>query len=112
MRQSLFAVQADTRPTLPAAKAVEASSAPRFGRDPNYRWLVGPVEYSRIQQAWLLRYVSVEEDDRYGGCVTLVAPNQRMTFKPGQIVRVEGALIDPESQQLRPAYQVQTIRAE
>jgi hypothetical protein len=112
MRQSLFAVQSDTQSTLPTAQVAEASSAPRFGHDPNYGWLVGTVEYSRIQQAWLLRYVSVEEDDRYGGCVTLVTPNQRMTFKPGQIVRVEGALIDPESQQLRPAYQVQTIRAE
>lgn len=97
-----------------AAQPAEAQAppGPRYAHDPKYHWLVGTVEYSRIQQAWLLRYVSVEEEDRYGGCVTLVAPNNQMTFKPGQIVRVEGELIDPESQQLRPAFQVQTIRAE
>lgn len=112
MRQSLFAVQPDRQHSLPAAKPAEAASGPRYGHDPKYRWLVGTLEYSRIQQAWLLRYVSEEEEDRYGGCVTLVPANNRMTFKPGQVVRVEGALIDPESQQLRPAFEVQTIRAD
>jgi hypothetical protein len=83
----------------------------RFGHDPNYRWLVGTLDYSRIQQAWLLRYVPYEEDDRYGGCVTLVGALPAKSLKSGQTVRVEGALIDPESRQLRPAFQVQNLRA-
>jgi hypothetical protein len=114
MRHSVFAAQSDRRSSLPAGRPVEAQTAsgPHYGHDPNYHWLVGTVEYSRIQQAWLLRYVSLEEEDRYGGCVTLVVADNPMTIKPGQIVRVEGALIDPESRQLRPAFQVQTIRAE
>lgn len=83
----------------------------QFAHDANYQWLVGTVDYSRIQQAWVLRYVPVEEEDRYGGCVTLVT-NRPMNFKQGQTLRVQGALIDPDSQQLRPAFQVQDIRAE
>jgi hypothetical protein len=82
----------------------------RYGHDANYHWLVGTLDYSRIQDAWLLRYVSLEDEDRYGGCVTLVAPGQGVALKSGQTVRVEGVLIDPNSQQLRPAFQVRNIR--
>jgi hypothetical protein len=83
----------------------------RFGHDTNYRWLVGTLDYSRIQRAWLLRYVPYEEDDRYGGCVTLVGDVPTKSLKPGATVRVEGNLIDPDSRQLRPAFQVQNLRA-
>jgi hypothetical protein len=82
----------------------------RFGHDPNYHWLMGILDYSRIQGAWLLRYVPFEENDRYGGCVTLVGFTPSTALKPGQSVRVEGELIDPESRQLRPAFQVRNIR--
>jgi hypothetical protein len=82
----------------------------RFGHDANYRWLVGTLDYSQIQRAWLLRYVSYEEDDRYGGCVTLVGPMSAAVLKKGKTVRVEGNLIDPDSRHLRPAFQVEHIR--
>jgi len=88
-----------------------ALASERFGHDPNYRWLVGTLDYSQIQRAWLLRYMSYEEDDRYGGCVTLVGSIPAASVKKGQTVRVEGSLIDPESRQLRPAFQVDNIRA-
>lgn len=91
----------------------EESQAPvsdRFGHDPNYRWLVGTLDYSQIQRAWLLRYVSYEEDDRYGGCVTLVGVPSSAALKKGKTVRVEGTLIDPDSRHLRPAFQVENIR--
>lgn len=99
-----------SKATTPADAQVP--DGPRFGHDANYHCLVGTLDYSRIQDAWVLRYVSYEEDDRYGGCVTLVAPGRGTALKRGQTVRVEGALIDPESQQLRPAFQVRDIRVE
>jgi hypothetical protein len=95
---------------VPAAGGYVASA--KFAHDAAYHRLVGTLDYSRIQQAWVLRYVPVEEDDRYGGCVTLVVPSRKMKFRRGQTVRVEGELIDPESQQLRPAFEVQDIKAE
>ncbi|SRR5579875_154510 len=93
-----------------ACSEVQAPVLERFGHDPNYRWLMGTLDYSRIQGAWLLRYVPFEEDDRYGGCVTLMGIVSEKVLKPGQNVRVEGELIDPESRQLRPAFQVRNIR--
>lgn len=88
------------------------STASGYGHDPNYRWLVGTLDYSRNQGAWVLRYVSYEEDDRYGGCVTLVGDTATMSLKPGQTVRVEGSMIDPESRQLQPAFEVRSIRVQ
>lgn len=88
------------------------ATGPRFAHDPHYRRLVGTLDYSRIQRGWLLRYASYEEDDRYGGVVTLLMSDRETHFKSGQTVRVEGALVDPESRQLRPAYRVQNVRFE
>lgn len=104
---------ANTPPALPSYEqgpATASAAGGKFGHDAKYHWLVGTLDYSRIQEAWVLRYVPVEEDDRYGGCVTLVVSGQMKNFKRGQTVRVEGSLIDPESQQLRPAFQVENIR--
>ncbi|MHB1425124.1 MAG: hypothetical protein ACYC3I_18285 [Gemmataceae bacterium] len=83
----------------------------QYGHDPEYHWLEGLLVYSWIEKAWWVRYLPFEEDDRYGGCVTLVGGIAAKRFKPGQIVRVEGHLIDPSSRQLRPAFQVESIRA-
>jgi hypothetical protein len=81
-----------------------------FGHDAKYRWLMGALEYSPTQRTWLLHYLPYQENDHYGGCVALVGIDPQMRFKPGQIVRVEGSLIDPNSMQLQPAYEVQRIR--
>jgi hypothetical protein len=92
--------------------SLEDRNAGKLAHDPDYHWLMGTLEYSRIQQAWLLHYVPFDQDDRYGGCVMLVASERQMKFKPGQLVRVEGALIDPESHQLQPAFEVDKIAAQ
>jgi hypothetical protein len=51
------------------AELARTPTGERFEHDPNYRWLVGTIEYSRVQGAWILHYVPFEEVDRYGGCV-------------------------------------------
>jgi hypothetical protein len=93
----------------PAANA-DLTPQPRYAHDPNYHRLVGVVEYSKIQGEWILRYASVEEEDRYGGSVTLHGAGPMTALKNHQLVRVEGHLINPDSQQIRPAFQVETIR--
>jgi hypothetical protein len=95
-----------------ATETVSSEDGSHYGHDPNYHWLVGTLDYSRIQEAWVLRYASWDQEDRYGGCVTLVAPGRGIGYKRGQTVRVQGALIDPNSQQMRPAFQVRSIHVE
>ena len=62
-----------------------------------------------IDKAWVLRYASVEEEDRFGGSVTLVAREPITGFKNGQLVRVVGKPVDGQTRLTRPAYQVKSI---
>ncbi len=88
----------------------DITADPHFAHDPKYHWLVGTLDYSKVEDAWILRYCSVEEDDRYGGSVTLVDLGSTAALKNGQLVRVEGSLINADSTQLRPAFHVRGLR--
>lgn len=109
VREQRASASADA--TAVGTSSADAATEPRYGHDANYHQLIGVLDYSRIQEAWVLRYVSWEDDDRYGGSVTLVVPSRMMRFRAGQTVRVEGEMIDPESRQLRPAFQVRSMHA-
>jgi hypothetical protein len=52
----------------------------------------------------------VDEEDRYGGKVTLTDAGPMENLRSGQMVRVEGRLADAEAHDLRPAYKVQAIK--
>jgi hypothetical protein len=99
-----------TENSLSVGPNAEAAAQPHYSHDPQYHRLVGVLEYSRIQDAWTLRYASVEEADRYGGSVTLNGVGPMARVKNHQQVRVEGYLINPESQQIHPAFQVESLR--
>jgi hypothetical protein len=88
----------------------DITAHPKFAHDPNYRWLVGRLDYSKVRQTWTLRFASVEEDDRYGGSVTLADSGRLAAFQSGQLVRVEGQLVDPVDTRPRPAFHAQSIR--
>jgi uncharacterized protein (TIGR03000 family) len=106
-----IALLPDVSPGRKAGTPKAASPAqPQFGHDPSYHWLVGTLDYSRIQEAWLIRYAPSGEEDPHGGCVTLLGLGQMDGFRSGQRVRVEGHLIDGRSEQIRPPYRVESIR--
>jgi hypothetical protein len=95
---------------ISAAPMLNASAAGlRFAHDAEYHQLSGTLAYSHVQGAWLLRYAPFNEEDRYGGVVTLTEDALLNGFKTGQAIRVEGELIDPGSRQLRPAFRVHSL---
>lgn len=75
----------------------------------DYSWLVGQVTYSRLSKGWTLRYASLEDDDPYGGSVTLTGNRQIEDLKDGQIVRVKGRLRDPQARTRDNYYIVDSI---
>jgi hypothetical protein len=95
---------------LPRRTFTDTTAHPRFAHDPHYHWLIGTLDYSKLQDAWVLRYASVEEEDRYGGSVTLVNPAGMEKFKSGPLVRVEGSLKNADTQELRPPFLVDSLR--
>jgi hypothetical protein len=115
--------RAPTAPTDAATVSVSAYRVPSparcdetrcdattsYGHAPDYRWLTGELRYAQVRQAWCLRYAGEEDQDRYGGSVTLVTSGMTTGLRPGQAVRVEGELIDPESRDPSPAYRVRGL---
>jgi hypothetical protein len=105
-----FPVSPPTKPATP----VPAPAAPYVGagyhHNAGYTSLVGELYYNPRQNTWRLRYAGVDEEDRYGGSVTLDSVGREMSlFKPGQYVRVDGALVNPQSREVSPAFRVRDI---
>jgi len=111
---------ADTRAGVPQ----EASSAPGMSTMPappdskpaamtghaaDYSWLYGEVHYDHISRGWRLRYASLDEIDRWGGAVILAAESSLDKLKEGQIVKVQGRLLEPANSKASPGYRVDSI---
>jgi hypothetical protein len=101
-----------SRPEAPRATLVDSDGSKAHGHAPDYTWLVGELQFSYVRKAWRLRYMPVDEDDRYGGSVTFIDTGAlpMANYQSGQIIRVEGRLRDPEAREPSPAYLVKSIQ--
>jgi hypothetical protein len=79
------------------------------GHAADYSWLTGELQYLAARNVWRLRYAPADQEDRYGGSVLLVGDALPAERKSGQIVRVEGQLVNPETSEARPPYWVRTF---
>jgi hypothetical protein len=80
---------------------------PAFAHAPDYSWLVGELR-AIGPDVWSVRFASVD-DDR--DTVVLVDAPPIINLKPGQLVRVEGQLVDPTSHDSKTGYRVTAIRS-
>jgi hypothetical protein len=83
---------------------VDTTAAPCFNHAPDYNWIIGQVEYSRISKEWRLRYASVDEPDQYGGHLTLIENHHVSLLHDGLYVHVRGHLVNEDSSGLGKAY--------
>ena len=106
-------VQTHYRPT-PADPAGTIDNKPTtpvdFSRATDYRWLQGELLFSSVRGVWRLRYAAADDDDTYGGSVTLVNVDSHLALQAGQRVRVEGRLINPRSNEPSPFYHVSKLQ--
>jgi hypothetical protein len=81
-----------------------------FDHASDHSWLVGSLNYVPQKQQWRLRYTSIDDEDKYGGSVTLdVGPQMMKPYHEGDLVRVQGGVEDPDSRQPSPTYRVRSI---
>jgi len=78
---------------------------PAFAHAADYTWLVGELR-AIGPDVWTVRFASVD-DDR--DTVVLVDAPPMNDLHTGQLVRVEGQLVDPSSHDARPAFRVTAI---
>jgi hypothetical protein len=81
--------------------------SPARGHSPDYAWLVGALLYEAAHDTWYVRYTSGPEEES----LPLVNPGPMKGFRSGQMVRVEGELIDPQPGQITSGYRVRSIGA-
>ncbi|CAN5357856.1 hypothetical protein BH10PLA2_BH10PLA2_40010 [soil metagenome] len=105
-------IQTHYRPT-PADPVSTATAKPatkiEFGRAANYEWLQGELIFSSVRGVWRLRYAAADDDDAYGGSVTLLDISPNVALQAGQRVRVLGRLINPRSTEPSPYYHVSQL---
>jgi hypothetical protein len=85
-------------------------TSPCYGHAPNYSWLTGTLHYAAVRKVWRLRYAAAEEQDPYGGSVTLIMLKSMPASRSGHCVRVEGRLIRWQGPDPSPGYRVQRLQ--
>jgi hypothetical protein len=81
-------------PEIIPAAAVRKAKAVATGHAPDYRWITGTLYYIHAEGGlWVLRYGSVDTQDRFGGSVVLAPTVTMKNFREGDVVTVFGELI-------------------
>jgi hypothetical protein len=77
----------------------------------DYTSLTGKLYFSPRTKTWLLRYIPIEEEDHFGGVMTLVGidPADR-SLRPGMTVSVRGRLSNQNTTELSPDFVLQEIK--
>jgi hypothetical protein len=105
-------VQARYRPAaINPSEAIDSKSSSRveFGRAPDYGWLQGELLFSSVRGVWRLRYAAADDEDPYGGSVTLRELPPNLVLEAGQRVRVTGRLVNAGSAEPSPCYHVEHL---
>jgi hypothetical protein len=80
----------------------------QFGHDPDFRWIIGRIERLPERGAdFYVRYAepdSADRNDRFGGRLRLAFSPRLAMIREGDIVKLEGRLLDTIGKE--PGYQV------
>lgn len=111
---SLTVAKGPAAPEVPVAapsspEEKPAAYGPTYGHAEDYSWLSGEVEYVHSKGVWRFRYASVDADDPYGGCVTLLDDGQLGSLRDGQYCRIRGYLHDPDNHTSTTTYRLEVI---
>ena len=93
---------------VPRRSFADITVKPGYDHAPDYSWLTGELQYVHSRQIWRVRYAGVDQDDRYGGGMTLVDTGSMSQYKDGQMVRVDGHPSGADSQE--GVYKVRNIQ--
>lgn len=89
----------------------DITANPAFAHANDYSWLVGELQYLAAEKVWMVRYASLDDNDRFGGKVVLQETRPLTGFKDNQLVRVEGTILEGDGLATGASYRVRSIRA-
>ncbi len=89
----------------------DITARPEFAHSTDYSSLTGTLSYIPQKSQWRLRFASIDEEDRYGGSVTLDVGQLMKDYHDGQLVKINGRMVDKDSREPSPHYQVSDVSA-
>lgn len=106
-------LEAEAAPETIQQAAGETAEAPDpYDYEPEYyRWLRGKVDFDEVDQTWNIIYsLNPDDEDRYGGSITLNNHPELSKLRDGDVALVEGR-IDPDSldRNGKPKYQITNV---
>ncbi len=102
---------AGQKPSPPIETArLEQMVIPAWGHSPDYAWIEGELLHSLVRDTWRVRYSLADDDDRYGGSVTLLDLPAAKGLHSGQFVHIDGRLVPSSSCDPSPSYRVHSLR--
>lgn len=107
VRSANFNTQVRANNVVPASAVAD-----KFGYDAEgYTWLKGIIEFNPKLQVWHLTYSQTPDDnDQFGGEVTLKNAEDFKYFRSGEAVRVEGQFDEQQVDRLgKPVYHVRRV---
>jgi hypothetical protein len=79
--------------------AAPANMRPRYadkvGHEDDYSWITGQLYYLHVDGGvWVVRYATVDTEDKYGGSVVLAPTVPMNVFREGDLVSVRGEIMN------------------
>lgn len=103
-------VVGSVKETVRRRSYIDLTASPHFDHADDYTMLVGELRFDPASNAWKIRYASAEEGDLYGGSVIVEGIEPVKDRNEVRLVRVQGALSDPNTTLRHPLYRVTSMR--
>jgi hypothetical protein len=68
----------------------------KIGHETDYSWITGQLTFvhTGTSGVWVVRYATVDTEDRFGGSVVLAANVEMRNFREGDLVSVRGEVLN------------------
>lgn len=97
------------QPRVAPPAAVTPPTTAGIGHAADYSWVCGEVMH--WNREWRLRYAAVDEEDHYGGSVTLAGEEFLSQLREGEHYRVRGQLVPRDSRTGGPVFHIEALQA-
>jgi hypothetical protein len=84
-------------PELVTTSALRTEYVYHIGHSDDYSWVTGQLYYVRAGKGlWVVRYATVDTEDKYGGSVVLAPAVNMKNFREGDLVSVQGEILSED----------------
>ena len=79
---------------LPATTEIRKQYLDRVGHEEDYSWVTGQLCFVHADGGlWVVRYATVDTEDRFGGSVVLASVVNMKNYREGDLVTVHGSIL-------------------